>query len=106
MNPYATMWLFVFFDLPVKNKTQRKKAARFRVDLEKDGFTMMQYSLYRRWCATRNNAETHINRIRQLAPDVGRISILMITDKQYGDMVNIWNGDRHANEPVELFTLF
>lgn len=37
------MWLFVFFDLPVATKKQRKEATRFRKSLEKDGFTMMQF---------------------------------------------------------------
>ena len=36
-NAYTIMWLFVFFDLPVGTKLERKKATRFRKDLEKDG---------------------------------------------------------------------
>jgi len=40
------MWLFVFFDLPTDTKTDRKNAARFRKGLLKDGFEMMQFSVY------------------------------------------------------------
>ncbi len=51
LNAYHIMWLFVFFDLPVTTKIERKTAARFRKDLMKDGFTMMQFSVYIRHCA-------------------------------------------------------
>jgi len=33
--------MLVFFDLPVKNKAQRREAARFRNFLVKDGFYMV-----------------------------------------------------------------
>ena len=38
LNAYHIMWLFVFFDLPVTLKKERKAAARFRKDLMNDGF--------------------------------------------------------------------
>ena len=47
------MWLFVFFDLPVKTKKQRKEATTFRKYLEKDGFSMLQFSVYMRHCASK-----------------------------------------------------
>ena len=53
LNAYHIMWLFVFFDLPTNTKTERRHAAQFRKALEKDGFTMMQYSVYVRHCASK-----------------------------------------------------
>ena len=50
LNAYRIMWLFVFFDLPTHTKTERRHAAQFRKALEKDGFAMMQYSVYVRHC--------------------------------------------------------
>ena len=50
LNAYHIMWLFVFFDLPTTTKAERRNAAQFRKALEKDGFTMMQYSVYVRHC--------------------------------------------------------
>ena len=47
------MWVFVFFDLPVLTKQQRKQATQFRKALEKDGFTMMQFSVYVRHCPSK-----------------------------------------------------
>ena len=52
LNAYRIMWLFVFFDLPTTTKTERRHAAQFRKALEKDGFSMMQYSVYVRHCSS------------------------------------------------------
>lgn len=46
------MWVIVMFDLPTDTPKARKAYARFRTDLLKDGFTMMQYSVYIRHCAS------------------------------------------------------
>ena len=55
LNAYHIMWLFVFFDLPVSTKKEMKAAALFRKNLEKDGFSMMQFSVYIRHCASRES---------------------------------------------------
>jgi CRISPR-associated protein Cas2 len=90
VNPYRVVWLFVFFDLPTRTGRNRKDAARFRKDLEGDGFRMMQYSVYIRFCGSRENARMHIGRVRAFVPSPGMVSILCVTDRQYGDIVNIW----------------
>jgi len=90
LNAYQIMWLFVFFDLPTETKTERKKANRFRKDLLNDGFCMMQFSVYIRHCASRESADVHINRVASFVPDTGHVSVLIITDKQYGGIINFW----------------
>jgi CRISPR-associated protein Cas2 len=90
LNAYHIMWLFVFFDLPVTTKKERRLATRFRKDLLKDGFSMMQYSVYIRHCASKESAAVHVKRVRGLIPEKGQVSILQVTDKQYGDIVNYW----------------
>lgn len=40
------MRLFVMFDLPTNTAAERKAAGKFRNFLLKDGFYMMQYSIY------------------------------------------------------------
>lgn len=84
------MWLFVFFDLPTTTKTERRNAALFRKGLEKDGFTMMQYSVYTRHCASKESTEVHIKRVRTQLPPSGLVSVLCVTDKQYGSITNFW----------------
>ena len=106
LNAYHIMWLFVFFDLPVVTKKERKVAAVFRKNLMKDGFVMFQYSVYIRHCGSYESLKVHIKRVKLFAPDIGRVSILSVTDKQYGDIVNFW-GKKEKNKkatsgPVQL----
>jgi CRISPR-associated protein Cas2 len=90
LNAYHIMWLFVFFDLPTTTKKERKDAAQFRKALEKDGFTMMQYSVYIRHCPSKENMEVHIARVKAAIPSAGLTSILSITDKQFSEIKNFW----------------
>ncbi|MCQ2157157.1 MAG: CRISPR-associated endonuclease Cas2 [Bacteroidales bacterium] len=107
LNAYHIMWLFVFFDLPTETKQNRRDAGKFRKELEKDGFTMMQFSVYVRHCPSKENADVHVNRVRILMPPEGQVSILCITDKQYGEILN-FNGKIMKSLPtaprqLELF---
>ena len=107
LNKYHIMWLFVFFDLPTNTKAERRTASSFRKELQKDGFTMMQFSVYNRHCASWQSAQVHIKRVRGLIPKKGHVSILQITDKQYGDIMNFWGAKTDPLKPVpqqlELF---
>lgn len=96
------MWLFVFFDLPTETKKQRKSASLFRKRLLKDGFYMMQYSVYLRHCASSESADVHEKRVKDFLPFVGKISILRITDKQYGNIMNYWGKGLVKNEPTPM----
>ncbi|WP_298721197.1 CRISPR-associated endonuclease Cas2 [uncultured Ferrovibrio sp.] len=77
------MWVFAFFDLPVETKKQRRAYARFRKDLLEDGFSMMQYSVYYRHCASHENAVVHVNRMGKCVPAEGEVRFMVITDKQF-----------------------
>ncbi|WP_334082272.1 CRISPR-associated endonuclease Cas2, partial [Helicobacter typhlonius] len=44
------MRVLVMFDMPTCSKKERKDYARFRKNLIKDGFMMLQYSVYMRIC--------------------------------------------------------
>ena len=86
INQYRSMWILVFFDLPTETRKDRKTAARFRKELLKDGFSMFQFSIYTRFCASRENAEVHLARVKAALPQYGKVGILRITDKQFGRM--------------------
>ena len=107
LNAYRIMWLFVFFDLPTNTKTERRHATQFRKALEKDGFSMMQYSVYVRYCASKENLDVHQRRVRRSIPPSGNVSLLSITDKQYGDIQNFWGKIERAKpstpQQLELF---
>ncbi len=85
-NAYRIMWVLVFFDLPTENKKQRSQATKFRKTLLDDGFSMFQFSIYLRHCPSKENAEVHIKRVKYHLPELGKVGILIVTDKQFGQM--------------------
>ena len=90
LSAYRIMWLFVFFDLPVMTKAQRKSYASFRKGLLQDGFTMLQYSVYIRHCPSKESMDVHVTRVKRMMPKEGHVSLMQITDRQFGNMINIW----------------
>lgn len=86
MNMSKFMRMLVFFDLPVQTKAQRRAATQFRNFLLKDGYYMIQYSVYGRVCHGYDDVEKHRGRINLFVPDNGSIRLLTITEKQYGSM--------------------
>ncbi|MCD8182086.1 MAG: CRISPR-associated endonuclease Cas2 [Bacteroides sp.] len=96
------MWLSVMFDLPTVTKKDKKVSARFRKELEKDGFSMHQFSVYIRYCASLESAMVHIKRIKNSTPERGLVSILSITDKQYANIINIWGNIEQKNKPKPM----
>ena len=77
------MWILVFFDLPVKRPQQRRAATQFRNFLLKDGYIMLQYSVYTRVCLGQEAVEKHLRRAQANLPGEGSIRALQVTDKQY-----------------------
>ncbi len=106
-SEYRLMWVVVFFDLPTLTKTHRKKAARFRKDLMKDGFTMYQYSIYVRHCPSAQNAQTHVDRVQSIVPTEGHVCIFTITDRQFAD-IKVFNGSVSVKPdyPIQQLELF
>ena len=101
------MWVLVFFDLQTETKKDRKIYAKFRDTLIKDGFTMFQFSIYLRHCASRENADAHIIRVKSFLPPAGQIGILCITDKQFGNMeLFIGKKEKSLNTPYQQLELF
>ena len=98
LNAYRIMWVLVHFDLPTETKKDRKAYAHFRKQIMKDGFQMFQFSMYIRHCASKENAEVHVERVKKILPAKGHIGILSITDKQFG-MMEIFRGKETVKTP-------
>jgi CRISPR-associated endonuclease Cas2 len=47
------------FDLPTETRKERKIASSFRKKLLDDGFSMLQFSIYMRFCAREKCRSTH-----------------------------------------------
>lgn len=80
------MRLLVFFDLPVVKKEDRKEYQNFRRFLLKDGYIMIQYSVYSRICNGIDGANKHVIRLKRNLPPKGSVRYLQITEKQYCEM--------------------
>lgn len=106
-SEYRIMWILVFFDLPTNTKKDKKAYALFRSNLRKDGFTMFQFSIYVRHCASMENAEVHIRRVKSFLPQYGHVGILCITDKQFGNL-ELFYGKKpvEPNAPGQQLELF
>lgn len=106
-SEYRVMWILVFFDLPTETKKDKKAYALFRKRIMSDGFTMFQFSIYVRHCASKENMEVHIRRIKSYLPEFGNVGILCITDKQFGE-IEIFSGQKPKppNAPGQQLELF
>ncbi len=104
---YRNVWVITMFDLPTDTKRARRAYATFRKGLLKNGFTMLQYSVYARHCASEENADVHSERIKRMLPDEGEVRLLAITDKQFARMRVFWGKTLKPTEPpprqLELF---
>ena len=94
------MRLLVFFDLPVETAKQRKEYRQFRKYLIKEGYLMLQESVYAKLVVNDANASTAIARMRKHRPPAGLVQVLKVTERQYETMVCI-TGDRPAFEEVD-----
>lgn len=90
------MRTIVFFDLPVLTTQDRREYAKFHRFLIKNGFIMMQESVY---CKLELNATVQgsvLNNIRKNKPSKGIVQILNVTEKQFSKieyLVGEYNGD-------------
>ncbi len=65
---------------------------------------MCQFSVYARFCGTRERTESLHNRIETNIPEKGKVSIIEFTDKQFGDIVHLLNKKktREKTNPEQL----
>ena len=106
-SEYRVMWILVFFDLPTQTKRDRKIYHDFRENLIRDGFTMFQFSIYLRHCPSAENADVHIRRVKSMLPEHGKVGVMRVTDKQFGDML-LFDCKKEAqlHKPVQQLELF
>ena len=107
LSAFGPMWLLAMFDLPVELKEDRRNYARFRKALLKDGFMMLQFSVYARYTGSEEAAETHRKIVRSAVPPQGQVRIMAVTDHQFGKMeVFYGRRPRKPEEPQNQMLLF
>lgn len=99
------MRLLVFFDLPVESASQRKEYRLFRKFLIKEGYLMMQESVYAKLVVNDGAAGASIMRLRKNRPPEGLVQVLKITEKQFATMDYI-TGNREVYDEVDTMEEF
>ena len=60
-SEYRVMWVLVLFDLPTETKKEKKAYVDFRKNLQRDGFTMFQFSSCFQWLKVTKMKANHNN---------------------------------------------
>jgi CRISPR-associated protein Cas2 len=95
LSEYRAMWLFAMFDMPVETREQRREQTRFRNALKREGFSMLQYSVYARYCPSEESAEVYRRHVKATLPHEGQVRMLAVTDRQFAKM-EIFYGEKAA----------
>lgn len=93
------MRIILFYDLPFDNKNDASNYTKFRSNILKLGYIQIQYSVYARVVQTKPMIKQHIERIQKVLPTSGSIRIIVLTEKQYNEMI-ILRGDLDDNEII------
>ena len=80
------MRVLVFFDLPVGTAHQRKEYTAFRKYLMKNGFIMMQESVYSKLALNMSQVDSIMECVRKNKPPEGLVQMLVVTEKQFSRM--------------------
>lgn len=103
---YKIMRLILLFDMPVQTDDEKREYRHFRESVMDDGFMMMQFSVYVRYCENDSDAEKHIIRVKKMKPKYGNIRILKITENQYTSMIMIQGEKTQQEEAITSEQLF
>ncbi|QKF85281.1 CRISPR/Cas system-associated endoribonuclease Cas2 [Campylobacter blaseri] len=86
MMSFRYMRVIVFFDLPTKTSKDIKNYSKFHKFLLKNGFMMLQNSVYSKIVLNQTSANLLSSRVRANSPEKGNIILLSITEKQFNKM--------------------
>ena len=80
------MRILVFFDLPVTTESEQRIYRTFRKYLIKNGFLMLQESVYCKLAQNATVGDGIIENVRKNKPASGLVQVLKVTEKQYAKM--------------------
>ncbi len=83
---YRYMRVLVFFDLPVLTKEERRAYTKFRKFLIKNGFLMLQESVYCKLALNSTAVKAIVEQVHKNSPAEGVVQLLTVTEKQYAKM--------------------
>lgn len=80
------MRLMVFFDLPTVTKADKRAYTLFHRFLVKDGYDMLQWSVYARIVNGMDDVTKHQQRLEGNLPRKGSVRCMKVSEKQYAAM--------------------
>lgn len=83
MSGFRFMRMFVFFDLPVETLEDRRNYRKFRKMLIKNGFIMMQESVYCKMMVSPSVERSCKKMLHDNKPPKGIVQALSVTEKQF-----------------------
>ena len=86
MSSFRFMRIIVFFDLPTETNEDKRAYRHFRKALIKDGFIMMQESVYCRMVHNQSVENGIKSAVRKNRPKEGLVQMLSVTEKQFQKM--------------------
>ena len=89
------MRTLLFFDLPRETSKEVREATRFVKDLKKEGFIMLQESVYCKLLLNMSTFESIRKRIEKIKPVKGNIMLLTITEKQFASIEMVLGKSMH-----------
>lgn len=93
---YRYMRLILFFDLPSVTKEEKRLFSRFVKQIKRNGFYMLQESVYVKLALNKQIIDSTIDKVNKLLPPNGYVIVLPITEKQFNNMT-VMLGDDKSN---------
>lgn len=93
---YRFMRMLVLFDLPTETAADRREYRRFRKLLIRNGFLMLQESVYCKLLLNSTAQSVMTEQLRRNRPPKGIVQMLTVTEKQFAKMeyiTGIWHSD-------------
>jgi CRISPR-associated protein Cas2 len=81
------VWLLAMFDLPVKTRAERRRYARWRKHLLREGFSKMQFSVYAQHFDSQEASRAVCGRLLGQLPPAGEVRFLSVTERQIEKMI-------------------
>ena len=81
------MRIIVFFDLPMETSSDVRNYNAFRRFLIKQGFVMMQKSVYTKLSLNGSVSESIKAAVKKNLPPRGLVELLEVTERQFGNIV-------------------
>ena len=94
------MRIILFFDLPMLSDAEVRRYTRFRKYLIRNGYIMMQYSIYSKIFPNRDTVRWHMNDLKRNIPPDGSVMLMTVTEKQYQSIQNLVGSKRALDRKI------